>query len=126
MDDISTRLLQVRKDQGLSQADFAQKLNLSQNFVWLTEKGQRLPSDRTIADICRVFGVNEVWLRTGAEEMYTPRTREEELAAIFANVFISDDAKSRLIRAMARMPDEAFPAFIQFLEDLVKQLREEQ
>lgn len=126
MDDISTRLLQVRKDQGLSQADFAQKLNLSQNFVWLTEKGQRLPSDRTIADICRVFGVNEVWLRTGAGEMYTPRTREEELAAIFANVFISDDAKSRLIRAMARMPDEAFPAFIQFLEDLVKQLREEQ
>lgn len=110
---------------GKTQTEFAEALGLTKNFISLVETGSRLPSDRTIADICRVFGVNEVWLRTGAGEMYTPRTREEELAAIFANVLISDDAKSRLIRAMARMPDEAFPALQQFVLELAEKLQSE-
>lgn len=111
MDDIATRLLQVRKDQSLSQADFAQKLNLSQNFVWLTEKGQRLPGDRTISDICRVFGVNEVWLRTGAGEMYTPRTREEEVAELVGQALTgTSDFKLAVIKMICSRSDKELEA----------------
>lgn len=119
------RIKQVRQSEGLTQAEFAEKIGLSRNYIAMIEIGQREPSDRTIKDICRIFGVNEIWLRTGAGEPFTPLSRSEELAAIFERMEVGADAKSRLIRAMARMPDEAFPPFVKFVEQLYKNFTEE-
>lgn len=125
MNAIGNRVREIRKEKKLTQKALAEKLGMSENYIWQVEKGERSPSDRTIADICRVFGVNDVWLRTGVGEMYAPKSRKEELSEIFADVMIGQDDKSRLIRAMARMPDEAFPAFCAFLRRLSEQLKEE-
>lgn len=122
---MQNRIKQVRNEAGLSQAEFADKLSLSRNYISLIEIGQREPSERTLNDICRIFGVDGEWLKTGEGEMFVPLTRSEELAAIFEKVEVGDDAKSRLIRAMARLPDEAFPAFVQYLEKLHNTLSEE-
>ena len=119
------RIKQVRQSEGLTQAEFAEKIGLSRNYIAMIEIGQREPSDRTIKDICRIFGVNEIWLRTGVGEPFTPLSRSEELAAIFERMEVGDDAKSRLIRTMARMPDEAFPPFVKFVEQLYKNFTEE-
>ena len=119
------RIKQVRQSEGLTQAEFAEKIGLSRNYIAMIEIGQREPSDRTIKDICRIFGVNEIWLRTGVGEPFMPLSRSEELAAIFERMEVGDDAKSRLIRAMARMPDEAFPSFVKFVEQLYKNFTEE-
>lgn len=122
---MNERIRAVRTAAGLTQPEFAEKLGLTKNFISLIENGQREPSDRTVRDICRVFNVNEVWLRTGVGEPFTPLSRSEELAAIFERMEVGDDAKSRLIRAMARMPDEAFPPFVKFVEQLYKNFTEE-
>lgn len=122
---MKNRIAEIRKHENLTQEEFAKKLGLSRNYIWMIENGQRVPPDRTISDICRVFNVNEVWLRTGAGEPFTPLSRSEELAAIFERMEVGDDAKSRLIRAMARMPDEAFPPFVKFVEQLYKNFTEE-
>jgi transcriptional regulator with XRE-family HTH domain len=122
---VQDRIKQVRQSEGLTQAEFAEKIGLSRNYIAMIEIGQREPSDRTIKDICRIFGVNEIWLRTGVGEPFTPLSRSEELAAIFERMEVGDDAKSRLIRAMARMPDEAFPPFVKFVEQLYKNFTEE-
>jgi transcriptional regulator with XRE-family HTH domain len=122
---MNERIRSVRAAAGLTQPEFAEKLGLTKNFISLIENGQREPSDRTVRDICRVFGVNEIWLRTGVGEPFTPLSRSEELAAIFERMEVGDDAKSRLIRAMARMPDEAFPPFVKFVEQLYKNFTEE-
>ncbi len=119
------RIKQVRQSERLTQAEFAEKIGLSRNYIAMIEIGQREPSDRTIKDICRIFGANEIWLRTGVGEPFTPLSRSEELAAIFERMEVGDDAKSRLIRAMARMPDEAFPPFVKFVEQLYKNFTEE-
>ena len=119
------RIKQVRQSEGLTQAEFAEKIGLSRNYIAMIEIGQREPSDRTIKDICRIFGVNEIWLRTGVGEPFMPLSRSEELAAIFERMEVGDDAKSRLIREMARMPDEAFPSFVKFVEQLYKNFTEE-
>jgi transcriptional regulator with XRE-family HTH domain len=122
---VQDRIKQVRQSEGLTQAEFAEKIGLSRNYIAMIEIGQREPSDRTIKDICRIFGVNEIWLRTGVGEPFTPLSRSEELAAIFERMEVGDDAKSRLVRAMARMPDEAFPPFVKFVEQLYKNFTEE-
>ena len=122
---MNERIRSVRAAAGLTQPEFAEKLGLTKNFISLIENDQREPSDRTVRDICRIFGVNEIWLRTGVGEPFTPLSRSEELAAIFERMEVGDDAKSRLIREMARMPDEAFPSFVKFVEQLYKNFTEE-
>lgn len=124
-EEFNTRLLRVLDEAKCSKTVAAKKIGVSSAYLSQLCSGVRNPSDRTISDICRVFGVDPIWLRTGVGEMFSPQSREEELAEIFAKVQIGDDDKSRLIRAMARMPDEAFPAFLQFVEQLYRALSEE-
>ena len=104
---------------------FAREVGITPSYAAQLYASQREPSDRTIKDICRIFGVNEIWLRSGVGEPFTPLSRSEELAAIFERMEVGDDAKSRLVRAMARMPDEAFPSFVKFVEQLYKNFTEE-
>lgn len=68
---MNSRILEVRKNAGLTQEEFANEINLSKNYVWMMEKGERVPSDRTILEICRKFNVSLEWLTTGKGDMYT-------------------------------------------------------
>lgn len=95
---------------------------MSENFIWQIEKGQREPSDRTVSDICRVYGVNEIWLRTGEGEMHVPLSRDAQLAKIFATVQVSDDERARLVKAFASLPDEAYPQLYRWFQEMAKNL----
>lgn len=95
---------------------------MSENFIWQIEKGQREPSDRTISDICRVYGVNEVWLRTGVGEMKLPMPLDQQLAQIFADVQVSDDERARLVKAFASLPPEAYPQLYKWFLTLMEKL----
>lgn len=86
----NTRIKAVRTTLKLSQAEFGKKIGLSQNYIWMIEKGERVPSDRAIRDICRVYGVDDVWLRTGVGEMFRPRTREDEITSFCADILGPD------------------------------------
>lgn len=125
MDNTGGRIRDVRKASKMSQKEFSQEIGLSENYVWMIENGQREPSDRTVRDICRVFNVNEAWLRTGEGEMKTPKTRSEELAEIFADVQISDDARARLVKAFAALPDEAYPQLYKWFQEMAAKLLEQ-
>ena len=116
MSELAERILSVRKEAGLSQSAFGEKLNISQNFVWMMESGKRSPGDRTISDICRIFGVDEVWLRTGEGKMHVPSAQNDRLAATLADAAARrETAKQRILRAVAQMPDEYFPAIEEFI-----------
>lgn len=115
-DTVGTRIRDARKASGKTQKDFAAGLGMSENFIWQIEKGQREPSDRTVSDICRVYGVNEIWLRTGVGEMKLPLSQNEQLAKIFADVQVSDDERARLVKAFASLPPEAYPQIYKWFQ----------
>lgn len=107
------RIAEVRKAAGLSQAEMADRLGLSRNFISLMENGNRIPSDRTVADICREFGVNRVWLETGVGEPFQPKDKREELKAVFADVLSGRQSeKNAFIEAMAQLPEDVFPVLV--------------
>lgn len=85
----------------------------------MIEKGDRVPSDRTIADICREFDANEEWLRTGAGPMFREKTRDEDLAEFFGKVLAGDpDFRRRLLSAMSRLSEEQWA----MLEEVAQRL----
>lgn len=82
METINERVQKVLKASSLTQSEFAEKIGIKQGSLSLICSGKSGIGDRTIADICRVFGVDLIWLRTGAGEMFKQKTREEALAEI--------------------------------------------
>ncbi len=117
---MNVRIAEVRKAVNLTQEKFAAQLGLSRNFLWMIEKGDRIPSDRTIADICREFNVNENWLRTGDGEMFNPQ--DEKLAA-FVGSLVADDSepfKRRMVELLADLTPEEWKLLEKMAERLTK------
>lgn len=102
---IGQRIKQIRSSKKLTQDDFAEIIGLTKNFISLIETGNRTPSDRTISDICRVFHVNESWLRTGDGEMFKPVNRDAELAVFLGDIMKDedDDYRRRLLSVLQRL-----------------------
>lgn len=102
---MNKRITAIRKNANLNQQAFADKIGLTKNFVSLLETGNRTPSDRTVSDICREFGINEKWLRTGEGEMVKPVNRDAEIASFMGDVMRGEDAdfRRRLISVLARL-----------------------
>lgn len=102
------RLLYLRKEMGLTQSELALKLNLTRSTIANCEQNRRELTDRTIADICRVFSVNKEWLKNGTGEMYrTSNNIDEELSALVEQTIKTDDvAIKQLIVSILKLPDD--------------------
>lgn len=122
---MNERILKIRQVNGLTQQKFAEKIGLTRNFVWMIEKGERIPSDRTISDICRVFDINEEWLRTGNGLMQKPKKKEDELGEALAQIIKDDDPVIRsILIAYAKMNDDDRKAIKRMAESILKELQE--
>lgn len=101
---MNARIRYIRQEMDLTQAQFADKINLSRNFVAMIEIGQREPSDRTISDICREFNVNEVWLRTGEGDPFQEESRQEQIMKFAVQTIKgSDEFRKQFVSMLAKM-----------------------
>lgn len=101
------RIAYVIKHLNLKKVDFAKRLGISQAFVSQMCSGVAKPSDRTISDICREFGCDEVWLRTGEGEPFRRETDQEKIMKFAVRtVKGSDDFRKALVAMLADMTDE--------------------
>jgi transcriptional regulator with XRE-family HTH domain len=121
------RITQVIKDLGITKTEFAKRLNVSQAFVSQITSGAASPSERTLTDICEKFGVDPVWLRTGVgDSPFLPVSREDRITDILSKAIAGPStARDRLIRALARLPDDAFPLIEKYILEAAESLQAE-
>lgn len=101
MNTIYDRIKEVRKSQKLTQQKFAERLGLKQNTIATYEMGKTEPSDRTVSDICREFGISEEWLRYGTGQMKSNVSRENEIASLMrSSLRGSEEFKEAVIQAI--------------------------
>ena len=98
------RIIALRKSLNLSQQAFADRLGVKRGTISNYEIGRNDPVDSVVSLICREFGVNETWLRTGAGEMYIQRSREEEMAALVQSLMADrpESFRSALVTTLLR------------------------
>lgn len=120
---MNNRLILLRKNLQLSQAKLAEDLNLSRTFINLVENGNRELSDRTVADICRIYNVSESWLRTGKGDMFKPKDRETEVAEIAKKLLKAepDDYVAKLIKSLALLDLDDWRELNRIIKKLVKE-----
>lgn len=126
METIAQRIMKVVEANGGNMSEFARAIGVTPAYISkLGKEPDRVPSDRTLSDICREFHVSETWLRTGEGEMHLNLDRKEELKAIFGDIMASDDAKARLVKAFAMLPDEAYPKLEEYIKKIAQELSKE-
>ena len=123
---MNARITELRNALGLTQDDFAKRLGLSRNYICMLENNGRSPSDRTISDICRVFGISEEWIRTGEGPMRKSLSRQAEIARFVGEV-MNDSKKQDAQRVLAALMDtspEELEALVNFARRLASQYKE--
>lgn len=120
---IGDRISALISNLGIKKVQFASSINVDQSYISQLTAGKRTPSDRTIADICREFGVSETWLRTGEGEMYIQMDEEDELTQICMEIGASDDELAKAaIRMYWRLSDKEKAVIHKMADDLVAEL----
>ena len=117
---MNTRIQQIRKTVGMTQDEFAEKIGLSKNFVWMIEKGERIPSERTIKDICRTFKVNYTWLVHGSGEMFEDDDGDAQAIIDAALNGQCQFARDTLVK-LAKMDTKYWEMLAEIIEQLKKE-----
>lgn len=122
---IGERMKSVRLENGLSQAEFAEKLDVSLPTINRFERGHRTPDADFIVKMGDVFGCDILWVLTGkasssfeAKTMKTPLLRRipDELSAVQP-----EDVASHI--CFPRVPDDTYAIQIAG-DDLLPTIRE--
>lgn len=110
----------------ISKTKFAERLNISQAFVSQLCSGNREPSDRTISDICREFGCDEIWLRTGEGEPFREETRQEQIMRFAVQtVKGSNEFRKALVAMLANLDDAEWDGLENLLNKLLEQYKKD-
>ena len=117
---MNERIKKILEELGLKKVEFAGRLHISRPYASELCSGAKAPSDRTISDICREFGVREAWLREGEGEMFVQDTQSEQVAAFLADLTKddSDTFKKRFVEMLAGLS----PADWELLERMAEKL----
>lgn len=115
------RLKELRKTLNLTQQEFADKIGVKRNTIAQYESGRNSPIDAVITLICRTYGVDETWLRTGAGKMFVPRDRSDAIAQEVSR-FLSghpDSFRERLVSLLIRLDEKQWEVLEQYARQLV-------
>lgn len=124
MSTIAERIKEVRKSVNLTQREFAERIGAKQNTVAQYEIGRNAPIDPVINSICREFGVNEIWLRTGEGEPFQKETRQEQIMR-FATQTVkgSDEFRKAFVSMLAKMDADDWKALANLFDSLSEEIK---
>lgn len=117
------RIKHIRAVLNLTQTEFAKQAGISRSIVAAYEGGNAPISERTMNDICRVFNVNEQWLRTGDGPMFKEQDNLDNMltAEVAKLVRSSDEFTKKLVYQYLALPQDAKEKVKDFITALTSQ-----
>lgn len=123
---MNSRIKEVRKAKGLSQAAFGAPFGANRDMINNVENGRAAVSDIMVASICRTYDVNERWLRTGEGEMFIQISRDQEIMDFVADTMQDDEDnfRRRFLLALSRLPEERWADIEAFARQITAEKNE--
>ena len=116
MQQIGDRIYSLRKDLGLSQGAFGEKIGIKKSSVSSMEKNKSNPSEQTIKSICREFNVNYSWLVTGSGEVFSKT--DDALFEALAEEYNLSEIHMRMVKEFLKLDDHDKDVFVKYLENV--------
>ena len=113
---IGERIRSIRKETGLNQTDFGEKVGLRQSSLGQIESGVRNATDRTIILICEKYGVREDWLRNGIGEMFLET--DSTIVSQLSSEYGLDAFETVILKGFLKLKPEQR----EFLKDRIKDM----
>ena len=125
---MNERFKEVRKTLGLTQSEFGKSLGISNTAISKIEKGENNVSESNIISICREFGVNEEWLRTGVggeDNMFIKLSAYDKAYNRFGYVMENASASKKaaltmLLELVYRTSDEEWDLSMKEIDEIKK------
>ena len=123
---MNSRIKEVRKAKGLSQAAFGAPFGANRDMINNVENGRAAVSDIMVSSICRTYDVNERWLRTGEGEMFVQISRDQEIMDFVADTMQDDEDnfRRRFLLALSRLPEERWADIEAFARQITAENKE--
>lgn len=102
---MNERIRELRNALGITLEEFGGRLGVTRTAISRLERGNRSVTDQMTVAICREFGVNEQWLRTGEGEMFE-QTRETVLDRLAAEYSLDKEQVSVIENFLDLSPQE--------------------
>jgi transcriptional regulator with XRE-family HTH domain len=68
IDGVPGRIAELRRESGLSQEKFGEKLEVTQQYIGALESGKRNPGPALVYMMARKFGTSEDWIKKGTAQ----------------------------------------------------------
>ena len=118
------RIRQLRKELGMNQTDFGERIGVKQGSIAGYESGARTPLDAVVASICREFNVNEEWLRNGTGKMFVEAKENSIVAKATMLLGEKDPLFEAFIDTYSKLAPKNREVLQQFMSDLSRALDE--
>lgn len=112
---MNERIKQVRKTLKLNQAEFGKRIGLKQSTITAYECGNRTPLNTVVIAICKTFGVDEMWLRTGEGEMFVESP--DNVVDAVAEKLDLNDFERMILSAYVQLPKQLRDEFCKCMRE---------
>lgn len=123
---LGERIKSVRKQNKLTQTEFAKSLGASRGMIVNVEmdKISNMTAKKPLLQlICDKYGINPAWLIDGEGEMMQDLSRDQEIIRAVSEMFTGDDSfKQDITSMLVKLPNEHWG----LLKDMAQRLLDEQ
>lgn len=111
----------------LSLEKFGARLGVQRSAMSKIENGHVALTDQMVFSICREFGVNEEWLRTGEGPQFIEITRAEQIQQMVDDIMRDhpEAFRRRFVTALAGLDDHGWIALEKFIDSITDQEEED-
>ena len=120
-DFMHVRIKELRKENKMSQQEFADKIHISRSQLSYYESGTVAIPERSQKEICEKFNVNLEWLQSGTGDKYQPQPEVNEIDVLMGMFNPEEDEfKTKIITAMLKLDDNGWNAIKSLAEEILK------
>ena len=121
------RIKALRKELGLSQEEFGNRLGLTRGAITNLEYGKTEAKPLFIDLVCKTYGVRRDWLLNGDGKMFEPDTRDQEITKFVTQVIKDKPGsfKRRFALALSRLDEDGWATLEKFANLIAEEEKEE-
>ncbi len=116
------RIKLLRKELGLTQNEFGEKIGLKKSAISQIENGSTSSNPRIVQLICTAFNISEKWLTEGKGDMYT--SNEEAILDKLAGMYDLSESQMIFAKQWLQLPATAKDAVVDYIVSVASALQE--